>query len=329
MEVKSLADIATLAGVAKTTVSAVLNGKSKQYRIAVKTQERILLLVKEHNYRPNRVARSLRTQKTNTIGLIVPDLTNCFFSQLTKALESIARAAGYQVLIASSEDTKALEIKAFENFLDFSVDGMIVASMLEDDDLKNVLKSKTPVVFIDREIPGSSNYSVTSEHYKGAKEVISHLFSLSEEVAYIGRSLEISSAVDRYKAYTDSLKESNTTPNEQLVILTEDTMKQGGEAILAIENKLGRLPKALFTSSYLLLLGCIEYIRSKYGEVPKDLHLATFDNTVELDLLSFKVHSVQQDCQKLAEASFEALKSHFEGTPKPATVTIKTKVFIR
>ncbi|MCM8527703.1 MAG: LacI family DNA-binding transcriptional regulator [Lentisphaeraceae bacterium] len=329
MEVKSIADIAALAGVAKTTVSAVLNGKSKQYRIAEKTQERILTLVKEHNFRPNRVARSLRTQKTNTIGLIVPDLTNCFFSQLTKALESIARSAGYQVLIASSEDTKKLEIQAIENFLDFSVDGMIVASMLEDEDLNKVLSTNTPVVFIDREMPGSSNYSVTSEHYKGARSVISHLFSLSDEVAYIGRSLEISSAVDRYKAYTDSLAETNIKLDKNLVELTEDTAEQGKACLAKIEQKLGRLPKAFFTSSYLLLLGCIEYIRERYADVPKDIHIATFDNTVELDLLSFKVHSVQQDCQKLAEASFAALISHFEGKSKPSTVTIETKVIKR
>ena len=329
MEVKSIADIAALAGVAKTTVSAVLNGKEKQYRISESTCEKIRQIAKEHNYRPNRVARSLRTRKTNTIGLIVPDLRNCFFSELTTSLEAIAREAGYQVLIASSEDNKENEIRAIENLIDFSVDGMIIASMMDDEEIQKVINTNTPVVFIDREIPGNNYFSVTSEHYEGAFEVISILAEQSDEIAYVGRELVISSAKDRFRAYEDVLKNAEINLDSNLIVFTEDTIELGRKGIEEIEKKLGRLPKAFFTSSYILLLGCIDYINKKYGSLPDDLHIATFDNTIELDLLNIRVHSVHQDCEGLANASFSALKDYFNGKPKALTVTVKPKVIQR
>lgn len=329
MPVKSIADIAQLAGVAKTTVSAVLNGRSEQYRISPKTQEKILGIVKEHNYRPNRVARSLRTNKTYSIGLIVPDLTNCFFSDLTTSIEAIAREAGYQVLIASSEDEKETEIKVIENFMDFSVDGMIIASTLDDDELKSLITAEIPVVFIDREIPGNNYFSVTSDHYKGAREVISILAEDCDEIAFIGRGLEISSAKDRYRAYEDVLKKNKISLNKDMIRFTPDLISNGKKSLENIENKLGRLPKGLYTSSYVLLMGCLEYLSEQYGEIPSDLKIATFDNTRELDFINVKIHSVSQDCLELAKASFSALMSYMSGKPKAATVTINPKVIRR
>lgn len=329
MEVKSIADIAALAGVAKTTVSAVLNGKAKQYRISESTCQRIRQLVKEHNYRPNRVARSLRTQKTNTIGLIVPDLRNCFFSELTTYFEAVAREAGYQVLIANSEDNKESELRAIENLSDFSVDGMIIASMFDDKELKKLIKTDVPTVFIDREIPGNNYFSVTSDHYSGAREVISCIAKESDEIAYIGRKLEISSAIDRFQAYKDVLAEEKIKLNEQLIFYTKDTIENGSAGLREIKKRLGRLPKAFFTSSYVLLLGAIDYLHKTYGSIPEDMPIATFDNSIELDLFNIKVHSVQQDCEEIARASFAALLSYLEGSPQKETVIVKTKVIKR
>jgi len=329
MEVKSISDIAALAGVAKTTVSAVLNGKAKQYRISEATCERIQQIAKEHNYRPNRVARSLRTQKTNTIGLIVPDLRNCFFSELTTYFEAIAREAGYQVLITNSEDNKESELRAIENLTDFSVDGMIIASMFNDQELQEKIKTDIPIVFIDREIPGNNYFSVTSDHYSGAKEVISAIAKQSNEIAYIGRKLEISSAIDRFQAYKDVLAEEKVKLDEKLIFYTKDTIENGSIGIEEIEKRLGRLPKAFFTSSYVLLLGAVDYLHKKYGSIPKNMPIATFDNSIELDLFNIKVHSVQQDCEGIAKASFTVLLSYLEGKPKKETVTVKTKVIMR
>jgi LacI family fructose operon transcriptional repressor len=121
-----LDEIARLAGVSRTTASYVINGKAKQYRVSDKTVEKVMAVVREHNYHPNAVAAGLRAGRTRSIGLVIPDLENTSYTRIANYLERQARQRGYQLLIACSEDQPDNEMRCIEHLLQRQVDAIIV-----------------------------------------------------------------------------------------------------------------------------------------------------------------------------------------------------------
>ena len=127
-----LDEIARLAGVSRTTASYVINGKAKQYRVSDKTVEKVMAVVREHNYHPNAVAAGLRAGRTRSIGLVIPDLENTSYTRIANYLERQARQRGYQLLIACSEDQPDNEMRCIEHLLQRQVDAIIVAGDVFD-----------------------------------------------------------------------------------------------------------------------------------------------------------------------------------------------------
>lgn len=124
-----LDEIARLAGVSRTTASYVINGKAKQYRVSDKTVEKVMAVVREHNYHPNAVAAGLRAGRTRSIGLVIPDLENTSYTRIANYLERQARQRGYQLLIACSEDQPDNEMRCIEHLLQRQVDAIIVSPL--------------------------------------------------------------------------------------------------------------------------------------------------------------------------------------------------------
>ncbi|PLM10547.1 catabolite repressor/activator, partial [Klebsiella pneumoniae] len=125
-----LDEIARLAGVSRTTASYVINGKAKQYRVSDKTVEKVMAVVREHNYHPNAVAAGLRAGRARSIGLVIPDLENTSYTRIANYLERQARQRGYQLLIACSEDQPDNEMRCIEHLLQRQVDAIIVSTSL-------------------------------------------------------------------------------------------------------------------------------------------------------------------------------------------------------
>ena len=152
----TIKDIAELAGVSKATASLVLNGRSKELRVAEETRERVLAIAKEHHYQPSIHARSLRDNRSHTIGLVVPEITNYGFAVFSHELETLCREAGVQLLISCSDENPGQETVVVNNMVARQVDGLIVASsMLNDADYQK-LSEQLPVVLFDRHMNDSS-----------------------------------------------------------------------------------------------------------------------------------------------------------------------------
>lgn len=135
----TIKDIAELAGVSKATASLVLNGRSKELRVAEETRERVLAIAKEHHYQPSIHARSLRDNRSHTIGLVVPEITNYGFAVFSHELETLCREAGVQLLISCSDENPGQETVVVNNMVARQVDGLIVASsMLNDADYQKL-----------------------------------------------------------------------------------------------------------------------------------------------------------------------------------------------
>ncbi len=152
----TIARIAELAGVSKTTASLVLNGQGSEFRIKEETRERVKAVARANHYSPNSIARSLKTRRSGAIGLAIPDLTNQGFAQIARTLEACCRETGLQLLIACTDDDPEQEKAVVTGLAKRQIEGLIVASSLSDDRFYQTLLPSLPVVQVDRRIPKST-----------------------------------------------------------------------------------------------------------------------------------------------------------------------------
>lgn len=145
-------EIARLACVSRTTASYVINGKAKRYRVSDKTVEKVMAVVKEHNYQPNAAAAALRAGRTRSIGLVIPDLENTSYTRIANYLERQARQRGYQLLIACSEDQEDNEMRCIEHLLQRQVDALIVFTALQPEHpfYQRWANGSLPIIALDR-----------------------------------------------------------------------------------------------------------------------------------------------------------------------------------
>lgn len=202
----NLADIAKLAGVSKATVSSILNGKAEKYRISQKTQDKVLKVVREHNYQPNHSAAALRSGKNYAIGLIVPDFENRSYLRIAKRLEALARKKGFQLIIASSDDNPETEIESAQKLVSRGIDALMVSTCLTDaSPYQKIVKNGTPVIALDRALPeGFSN--VLSDDYEGGLQLTRALpLQQLSSISLIGAIPELSISKERERGFRDAV----------------------------------------------------------------------------------------------------------------------------
>jgi len=168
--------IAQKTKLSNSTVSRVLNGKAKAYRISESTQKRVLQAVEEFDYIPNRLARGLKLNKTETIGLIIPDISNPFFADIARSIELEARKKGYTIILCDSTDDTRTEKELLHLMQARQVDGIVIAPVgTSEAHLLEIYKKGMPVMVIDRSFPESPLPFITSDNYAGAFEATSYL----------------------------------------------------------------------------------------------------------------------------------------------------------
>lgn len=301
--------IAQLAGVSKTTVSLVMNGKSREARISPDTERRVQRIIDELDYSPNRLARNFRLHRSETIGFILPDLKNPFFSHLGHAMERVARENNYQLLIGCSNDDADTEIELARNLFSSAIEGLIVASAINTEDLvKKIYGTNIPAIFIDREILTERISSVSSDNFQGSYDVTRKLCGLgAREIVYIGGNEELSTTRERFRGFVKALEDNQIAVDNSKICHKDYSIECGHNVINNYYQKYGIFPEAIFTASYVLLEGALRAIHSIHGSIPSELRIATFDDHPLLNYLPNHVISVRQNYDKLAEASFDIL----------------------
>jgi len=324
-----LADIAELAGVSKSTVSFVLNGHAQKHRITAETVAKVQRIVEQHNYAPSLYARALKSNKTYTVGLVIPDLANMGFANTAKALESLLRAAGYQLLIASSNDDQEQEKQAVEGLINRQVDLLLVASAMSNEAFYLSIKTTTPVIFFDRTFANSQFINVKSDAKSATEQLVSRLVTGLDECVYIGGQWLLSPSQERLTGYKAGLQAANVSLDESLV-LSQDYQPQSGYQLMAqAVAQLGRAPQAVFTASYSLLEGVLRYL-TEHQLLTSAIRIGTFDNYDILDCLPVKIDSIEQQSDAIALALFThgtALMN--DSRIKVETTVIPAKVHFR
>lgn len=205
-----LDEIARLAGVSRTTASYVINGKAKQYRVSDKTVEKVMAVVREHNYHPNAVAAGLRAGRTRSIGLVIPDLENTSYTRIANYLERQARQRGYQLLIACSEDQPDNEMRCIEHLLQRQVDAIIVSTSLppEHPFYQRWANDPFPIVALDRALDREHFTSVVGADQDDAEMLAEELRKFpAETVLYLGALPELSVSFLREQGFRTAWKD--------------------------------------------------------------------------------------------------------------------------
>lgn len=305
----------------------VLNGNGDKNGISKRTQERVIKEAKRLNYTPNQMARALRLGKTNTIGLIVSDISNAFYSKLARHIEYYARSKGYQVIFASSEEDSKQEDNLINMLLQHQVDGLIISHASKDHQMLRYLKKENiPFVLVDRLVPRFNLNYVGVDNYNGAFQLTEHLIQLKYQkigVLKISPS-DISTMKERTEGYRDALKKYKTRFHQGF-IKTIDYQNIRTETELAIRNLLSppHIADAIIAFNNHIAVACLEVFRDNGIRVPQDIALVSFD---DLELFRFSdppVTAVRQPIGDIGTNAVEVLLDQIQAIKEGKTFEYK------
>lgn len=304
----TLESLAKHLNLSESTISRALNGKSEKYRISSKTTKLILETAKAMNYEPNQLARGLRLQRTNTIGIIIPDITNPFFSKIVRWIENAARENGVSTLISDSNEKTENEKLSVQLFSNRKIDGMIISPVGEESEhLVKAGNKNMPIVLIDRFLDGLNFPFVGSNNFDGAKEAIDYLISRGhKKIGFIQGTCDTSVNRERVNGYIQSLNNNNIPLDMSLVVGNSFEEENGYlETKLLLNSK--KKITAIFAASNLIALGAIKAINEENLKIPEDISIISFDDQPYSDYLSTPMTTVAQQSKEIGTLAFKML----------------------
>ena len=312
----SIKDIAREAGVSISTVSYVINNKKN---VGKKTREKVLKIIYHLNYRTNTIARSLRTKTTKTIGVIVPDISTPFTSQVVRGMEEIARHRGYTIILGCNFYDLNEEKKQANVFLDQRVDGIIFFNGYDNYSLvKRIYDRKIPVVLIDREVPDEKIPSVTVDNIKGIGIAVDYLINLGhKKIGYITFSFENQTIVrKRFNGYCLGLEKNKIAYNPDYVINT-DLFRlneiDGTYECMKEYFKRSNIPTAFIAFTDYNAYGIIIAAKEMKIKVPKDLSVIGYDNIVFSHIIDPPLTTIKQPKKMMGKTGMNLLLDIVEG----------------
>ena len=309
MKKASLKDIANRVGVSTALVSYVLNNQ-KEGRIRKEVAQLIRETAKQLNYRTNLAARTLKTNKTFTIGLVVADISNPYFSTLARIIEDAADQHNYTVIFGSSDENPKKSGKLIETLLNRQVDGLIIAPPENSEcHIESLIKEDIPFVLIDRYFPEIKTNYVAIDNYKAAHEAVTHLIETGRrKIAMITYETSIFTLTERTRGYQAALEELGISFNKSwLKKLSADDIVNGVQKALdeLIKEPLS-VDAILFGSNTLAVAG-LKYINSLGVKVPGDLAIISFDETEAFDLFYAPLTYIKQPMQEMGQMATRIL----------------------
>jgi LacI family transcriptional regulator len=278
----TIKDVAKKANVSIATVSRVINGLGG---VKPDTEKRILKAIKEMNYSPNHLARSMVKKRTDTIGVIVPDIANPFFPEVIKGIEVSARKHGFTTFLANSNESVEEESRILNVLRKRRVDGLIVTTSNElESPLLQFEPDDIPIVLLDRDIEGSSYDSVVIDNVGGAYAAVKHLITEGHcQIGLIAGPSSVTPGRDRTKGYLKALKDFGIQVNPDYIRegdFKEESGYRLGSELLSMPTP----PTAIFSCNNLMTLGLLKYIQDQGLRLKEDVTVIGFD---DLDIANF------------------------------------------
>ena len=326
-EAITIKDIAKALGLSTSTVSRALRGS---YEISPETKKLVLEYAEKFNYRPNPIALSLKERRSRSIGVIVTEIANNFFSQAINGIESIAYNRGYHVIISQSHESYEREIVNMQHLSSRSVDGLLVSLSTETenvDHFKSLHDKGLPLVFFDRIPENIDTHKIIVDNYKGAYEATEHLIKSGfKKIAHLTSLSHLSITKERLQGYKDALTKNGIPVNDAYI----KYCNHGGMILAEVEDAVKELlelklkPDAIFTASDRVTTSCLATFKTLGISVPNDMGIIGFTNSGLVELLNPSLSAVKQPAFEMGQTATELLIQLIE-SKRPVT-QFETKV---
>lgn len=306
----TLQDVAAKAGVAPITASRVLNNSGY---VRASTRARVEAAAAELNYVPNSLARSLRSQRTHILALLLADLANPFWTTVARGVEDVANRQGFSVILCNTDEKEHKQAEYIGVLLSKRVDGfLLVPTAAELEPVQMIQRQNTPVVVLDRTLNNGQVDTVRGDTYGGAYQLTNHLLALGHRrIAVLAGPRHISTSIERIAGVTRALHEAALSIDETLVIHGEYTIESG---YLMAAQVLPTAPTAIVAANNFIAIGIGRYLREHGVRVPQDLSIVGFDDLpISWQSEPFLTVAVQP-AYELGRCATELLLQRIDGT---------------
>lgn len=317
----NLIDVAVAARTSVATVSRVLND-SGYYSDEIRT--RVQKAVEKLNYQPNLHAKSLRQRRSHTIGLLIPNLLNAYYTALADDVSQLLNAHGYQLLLSSTRDNPVVEKNTFRQLIGHNVDGLIWVPTASDKKLIDTLiNRRIPAVSIVRKVEGNRLPTIVFEDFAGAQAATRHLLQLGHtRIGLIGGDLAHSSNNERLQGYMKALEEASIQGDQALIKMRSVNDEKGSVSTESL-LQLTRPPTAIFVASNALMPGVMKTLCQHDVNIPDEISLICFDDLEWFLFSKPPISAIAINHARLAEAAVDFLMSRIQNPTeidKPPTL---------
>ena len=331
----TIVEVARRADVSIATVSNVIRGTRK---VSPKLTERVQIAIRELNYSPNEIARSLKVRQTRMLAMVLPDITNPFFPEIIRGAEDTAFERGYFLMTANTDEQIGRERRIVAALRSYRVDGVLLASASGTDitHLKSTIDAGVALVCLDRTVPGVKTDAVLLDNVRGARECVRHMIQKGHRrIAIITGPLDVQTGRERLRGYEEALREADI-PAEKGRILEGDFRHDSGyrlgKQIVSPENRdRAARPTAIFVCNGVMTLGVLKAFEELNIRCPQDIALATFDDLAVDSPFHPHLTTVVQPSYEMGARAAGILIDRIEGriTREPATVRVAPTLIIR
>lgn len=324
-----LKDIAQAAGVSVALVSYVLNGKGKSNRVNAETQRQVIQIAGELGYRPNGIARSLRSGKTNTIGVVVSDISNPFFAHVARSVEDAAAHLGYTVLFGSSDESAVKMDTLITSLWSKGVDGLIVVPCESSFPfLDHWIKAGVPMVLFDRSVPGLNVHAVCLNNTGAGEMAAKHLIDSGyKKIAMLAYETDLVNMHDRVSGYQKAMREAGLEKQIQVIQWSMNPNRE------QVEQDLTRLMSsgidAIIFSTNTLAFRSLPFLVQNHAKIPTELGLVCFDESEAFSLFAVPLTYIKQPISDLAQRSLELLLSQIDQSTPSSVEALEAELIVQ
>ena len=320
-------DVADAAGVSTATVSRVLANKP---HVRKEVKARVLDVVRELKYRPNRVARSLRSRKSTIIGLIVSDIENPFFHQVSRAVEDAAHEQGYSVMLCNNDEDPDKEQRYLHLLGDENLAGVVLSPTRQTaDNFSTTSELNIPMVVIDRRVSNFAVDNILIDNVEAAHTLATHL--IEHGYRRIGAIFGTGSTTgrERREGFVRALKDKDIKPSSDLIKYANPREKEGFNTTMKL-LQLPEPPEAILTSNSLLAAGALGALRESKIVIPEEIAFASFDETTWSKLIVPAITVIEQPTYEIGRTATELLIKRIDDPARSTReITLKSKLIVR